>query len=338
MKLSILIPVYNGEDFIAKSYQSIINQSLDSINYEIVYIENNSTDNTVSILKDLQRKDPTVKVYFQTNQGEAYARNLGVEKALGKYIYQLDVDDEIFPGALQRLIHVLDTRPEIEAVFGKTFKSHYSIADSVMPTDETHEVILKETPYWGLLWFKSLLNVAGVPCFLYRKEVFKKVGKYQEELKVGTDTGFDVRLGMTCKLAFIDTYIFLYFIHSNSVMSRVKKTNEMIFHTWKRFVKDHLVFYLNHEVPLEFKRVLFRQLFAMMGKQIVYSEDFNKRKAIKKQMFQEVKPVVIPWFLNVYLNILIYLPFKPLLKFYVYYLSRWYVDRNLNTGFIYNNI
>ncbi|MCX7549371.1 glycosyltransferase family 2 protein [Xanthomarina sp. F2636L] len=338
MKLSILIPVFNGEPFIRKSYQSILNQNLQAIDYEIVYINNNSTDQTVAIIKELMTQDPRVKIYHQTNQGEAYARNMGIEKAMGTYIYQLDVDDEIYSGALKRLIYVLDTHPEIEAVFGKTLKSNHTIANTVKPTDETHEVLLKKPPYWGIHWLKSLSKVAGVPCFLYRKEVFKKVGKYHEELKVGTDTGFDVRLGMTCNLAFIDTYIFLYYIHPNSVMSQVKKKNEMIFHTWKRFVKDHLVFYLSHEVPFEFKKRLFRQLFAMMGKQIVYSEDFNTRKAIKKQLIQEIKPVRVPWFLKTYLTILVYLPFKPFLKFYVYYLSRWYVDRNLNTGFIYNNI
>jgi len=335
MKLSILIPVYNGADFIAKSYQSILNQGLHTIDYEIVYIENNSTDNTVAVLKDLEQNDPTVKIYYQLQQGESYARNMGVEKAQGDYIYQLDVDDEIFPGALQRLMHVLDTQPEIEAVFGKTFKSHHTLADSLKPTDETHEITLKDPPYWGMHWFRSLRNVAGVPCFLYRKAVFKKVGTYHEALKVGTDTGFDVRLGMTCKLAFIDTYIFLYFKHSESVMEQAKKTGGLIFHTWKRLALDHLVFYLHNDVPLEFKQRLFRQLFGTMGKLIYYTKGLTHRRAIKKQMFQDIAPVKVPWFLKLYLSLLVYLPFKPLLQFYAYYLTRWYVDRNLISGFNY---
>src|SRR5690606_5055712 len=99
--------------------------------------------------------------------------NMGIEKATGDYLYQLDVDDETFPGALLRMIEVLDSHSNVDAVFGKMFKTNKSLATIETPKAETHGVIIQKKPYWGLKWFSDLGSVVGEGAFMHRKEVFK---------------------------------------------------------------------------------------------------------------------------------------------------------------------
>ena len=329
MKLSVVIPVYNGADFIIKAYNSILSQLLEMDDYEIIFVDNNSTDNSVKAIKELQDKDSRIKFFTEQIQGAAAARNRGIENACGDYIYMFDVDDDIYPNALSKMIKVLDVYTNVDAVFGKMVKSHKGIAETTKPKDETDEVILKETPYWGMHWFTSLKHVVGPPAFLYRKEVFDKIGTYNVALKIGQDTALDIKLGMTCKLAFLDTYIYLYFKHQQSSIQRAKKNQNMILHTWTRLTKEHLPFCLTHDVPIEFKKILYRGLFSSMGKLIVNTDGLQNRKRMKTKVLNDIKPIPVAFYIKSYLALLVYLPVKGLLKFYIYYLSRWHVDKFL---------
>jgi glycosyltransferase involved in cell wall biosynthesis len=318
MKLSIIIPVYNGAEFLQKSYASIMNQHLDD--YEIVYVDNNSKDDSVKIIELFKEKNKNVKLYFQTRQGEAQTRNKGIEKAQADYIHQLDVDDELFPDTLKKMMDVLDSYPNIEAVFGKMVKSHNTIANTEKPDDETNNVTLKDKPYWGLKWFSDLSSVVGEAAYMHRKSVFKKNGLYTEQLPlIGTDLAFDVKLGMTCNVAFIDTYIYLYFKHETSLIQGVKQKTPRAFMMWPRLVKEHLPFYLNTETPVEFKKILHAQLFKSMGKQLYFTKGYLVRKQLKQKLLAEIIPLEVSRIITLFLSILVILPFSVIIKFYGYY-------------------
>lgn len=328
MKLSIIIPVYNGEKFIRRSYESIMNQGLETIAHEILYIDNNSKDHSELIIKDLQRENPHVKLYNQPKQGEAQARNMGIEMAQGDYLYQLDVDDQTFPGALNRMMAVLDSHPDIDAVFGKMYKTHKTLDTIDMPLDETHEVQLKDKPYWGLQWFSDLGSVVGEGAYMHRRRVFDTIGSYTEQLPIiGTDLAFDIKLGMLCHVAYIDTYIYLYFKHEISLIQGVKKKMPRAFMVWPRLVKEHLPFYFEYDVPKRFETLLFSQLFQSMGRQIAFTQGFSKRVALKNQLFQEIPEVSIPKLIRIYLAILTLFPFSFMVKLYSYYIVPFVIKK-----------
>lgn len=328
MKLSVIIPVYNGADFIEKSYYSIISQGIDDI--EILYVDNNSTDNSIENILILQKKDPRISLYYQKKQGAGPTRNLGITAAKGEYIYLFDVDDEIFPEAINRMIGVLDIYSEVDAVFGKMVKSYQSICETNKPLDETHEVTIFNPPYWGLKWFKNLNTVVGPPAFLYRKGVLEKIGLYNEDLRIGQDTALDIILGMTSKLAFLDTYIYLYYKHTTSNLEQSKSKNQTVFHLWNRLVLSHLPFYLSNEVPLVFKLHLFNQLFSTMAKVIFYSKGLKRRYFMFNKTQDDIKPICPSILIKIYLLILVILPHKLILKLYVYYISKWYVKNQID--------
>ena len=91
--ITVIIPVYNSEKYLEKTIKSILEQTYN--NYEIILIDNGSTDNSAEICKKYQEKDKRVKVYIQSKKGVSNARNMGIEKATGGVICFVDSDDYI---------------------------------------------------------------------------------------------------------------------------------------------------------------------------------------------------------------------------------------------------
>ena len=92
MRLSILVPVYNREGTLRRCVESLLRQDLEE--YEIILVDDGSTDASRRILEDYRRRYPEkVKLIFQENQGVAGARNAGLEAACGEYVTWVDSDD-----------------------------------------------------------------------------------------------------------------------------------------------------------------------------------------------------------------------------------------------------
>jgi len=101
-KISIIMPVYNGEKFLKKSIKSVSKQTLKDI--ELICVDDGSTDKSLEILEKQQKKHEFIKILTQKNQGSGSARNYGIDEAEGEYIAFIDADD-IFvdPDALEKM-------------------------------------------------------------------------------------------------------------------------------------------------------------------------------------------------------------------------------------------
>jgi len=91
VKVSVIIPVYNVEKYLEKCLESVINQTFEDI--EIICINDGSTDNSLEILNNYSKKYDKIKVFTQDNKRQGAARNLGLNKSFGDYIYFIDSDD-----------------------------------------------------------------------------------------------------------------------------------------------------------------------------------------------------------------------------------------------------
>ena len=109
MQISIIIPLYNVEKYINICIHSILNQGLDSKDYEILIINDGSTDNSLNVVKKFEQKYYNIFVYTQKNEGVGSARNKGVSLAKGKYVYFLDPDDYLAENVLKTIIYHADT-------------------------------------------------------------------------------------------------------------------------------------------------------------------------------------------------------------------------------------
>ena len=104
--VSIITPTFNAEKYIRATLQSVLNQSYQ--NWEIILVDDASTDLTVSIIEEFAQKDNRIKLFqLAENSGNGFARNVALEKAAGKYIAYLDADDLWFPLKLEKQIQFL---------------------------------------------------------------------------------------------------------------------------------------------------------------------------------------------------------------------------------------
>lgn len=99
--ISIIVPVYNVENYIDKCLQSILNQSYE--NLEVLLIDDGSVDHSGEICDDYARIDKRIRVFHQINKGVSSARNKGLELSAGKYIVFIDADDYVKPDYLEIL-------------------------------------------------------------------------------------------------------------------------------------------------------------------------------------------------------------------------------------------
>lgn len=103
-KVSVIIPVYNTEQYLKPCIESLLNQTLKDI--EFIFINDGSTDSSLKIIEEYAKKHKSIKVYTTTNQGVGKARNLGLEKAKGEYIGFVDSDDYVNKHYFEELYRV----------------------------------------------------------------------------------------------------------------------------------------------------------------------------------------------------------------------------------------
>ena len=115
VEISVIVPIYNAEDYLDESLNSIVNQSFRDL--EIIFVDDGSTDNTLERLNEYAEKDNRIQVYSQENQGPGGATNTGLDKATGKYIYLMDADDIIDLSALGELHSIMEEKDVDMVIF-----------------------------------------------------------------------------------------------------------------------------------------------------------------------------------------------------------------------------
>lgn len=105
MKLSVIVPVYNVEHYLERCVNSLLSQDLKNNEYEIILVDDGSTDNSAFIVNKLTNKIPNVKAIYKNNGGLSSARNAGVDVAKGDYLMFVDSDDYLERNVLGTLYH-----------------------------------------------------------------------------------------------------------------------------------------------------------------------------------------------------------------------------------------
>lgn len=138
VKVSVIIPVYNGEDYLRESLECILNQTLDDL--EVICVDDGSTDSSLDILNEIASSDSRVKVMSQTNQGGGAARNNALPYAGGKYLYFMDADDRLDVNAFTELYEICEKHELDFAIFkavnyaedtGEYFETDYYNMDKI---------------------------------------------------------------------------------------------------------------------------------------------------------------------------------------------------------------
>lgn len=163
MEISVIIPVYNKIDYLERCVDSILEQ--DFSDFEIVAVNDGSTDGSAAKLDQLAQRDCRVRVFHQTNGGVTAARRHGLNEARGKYVMFADADDMLTPHAMATL-HKAITDTGADEVIGTYTNQRHAHCDSKLrawqPTDELIQAMLgvKRTfcVLWGILFKRQLLE------------------------------------------------------------------------------------------------------------------------------------------------------------------------------------
>lgn len=107
MKLSIIVPVYNVEQYIRPCVESIFRQELDDADFEVILVNDGTPDNSFGVIRDIINSHSNIRVVEQDNQGLSAARNTGMDEAIGDYLLFLDSDDLLVDNSIRFLVDML---------------------------------------------------------------------------------------------------------------------------------------------------------------------------------------------------------------------------------------
>lgn len=196
-KISVIIPVYNAENTIVQALDSILNQTYPV--FEIILVNDGSKDNSEAIILNYKKNNAQVNIeyYSQKNQGPSVARNLGIKKSKGDYITFLDSDD-----------YWINTKNELQMKAFSENKDVYLVGGNRIGFNKTNIPINS----FNVIPFSKILiaNRFHTPAVTIKKEVFDKIGYFNESLKYSEDYNLWLRIISEFKGGFINSEVFKY--------------------------------------------------------------------------------------------------------------------------------
>lgn len=194
-KLSVIIPVYNGGGKITRCIDSIEDQDVPRSDYEIITVNDGSTDNSLTTLQQLAERYPNITVIDKPNGGASSARNRGIDAARGEYIMFMDADDYVNTGKLGSLLKEAESSPDL-IIYGMTL---------ISCNRKSHPMPLAAKEYNG----RDILNVYRIETLLlgsqcnklFRRSVIEENGiRFDTSQKMWEDACFCFEVVRHCHL------------------------------------------------------------------------------------------------------------------------------------------
>lgn len=207
-KISIITPSFNQGKFIKETIDSVLSQNYPNLEYIIV--DGGSTDDTVKILKSYGKK---VKWISEKDKGQADAINKGLKRINGEIIAFINSDDYYLPGTFNKVVKFFQNNPSRKMVsgdydivneFGKPIQSFVRLYKSFFKNFESLTIL-------------SILNYINQPSTFWKREIYKKIGFFDEELIYTMDYDYWMRtLKSGFKIGFINEKLSAFRIHTGS--------------------------------------------------------------------------------------------------------------------------
>lgn len=209
--VSVLLPVYNAERYLAQAIESILNQSF--TDFELLITDDGSTDRSLKILQAYAATDPRIRLLSRVNKGLISTLNEMLELAQGEYLARMDADDISTPDRLALQVKFLQQHPEIVCVGGAF--------DLIDPQGRTVQWIPmpqhNDEIQQMLLIGRTIINH---PCALIRRSALQQVGGYDPTMKTVEDLDMLLRLGEIGQLANLPEVVLKYRFHTHSVSAK----------------------------------------------------------------------------------------------------------------------
>lgn len=207
--ISVIVPVYNAESYINECIKSICSQTY--ANFEVIIVNDGSTDNTLSMIQNLCRTEDKVRIINQENHGVSNARNRGIEASRGKFLCFVDADDlleidfiETYMNAIQQA-DVIFGNYKLLYENGRIVKKNNRLEPGLYKSESLLPKVIDDGTLTGILFG----SVCGS---LYRSSLIKQCNiRFDESIKINEDGIFNIEvLKSTSEILFIDDAKYLY--------------------------------------------------------------------------------------------------------------------------------
>ncbi len=202
---SVIIPLYNKEDDVAQTLDSLLNQEFRD--FEIIIVNDGSTDNSVEVLE--QYNDPRIRIFHTENRGLSAARNTGVEHSNYKYLTFLDADDTWESNHLLILKYLIDIYPDYS-----WYGTSYSIINKNNKETPCIQYKSRKTGWQGIIRNFFLINrtqwIIHISTICVTKDLFEAIGKFDEKITCEEDIDFYIRLALKTPLVYANNITMKY--------------------------------------------------------------------------------------------------------------------------------
>lgn len=206
---SVIIPLYNKENFIENTLNSVLNQTF--TDFEVIIVNDGSTDKSEE--KVLAFKDSRIRYYSNENEGVSVARNLGIEKANSNYITFIDADDYWYPLFLNEMHININAFPEQEvfaaAIEIETSNKVFPALYSIEKTDVCQIVDYFDASY--------KMTIICTSCAVFQQSIFDEIGNFDTNIRSGQDTDMWIRIGLKKAVVFSSKILARYVFDDNSL-------------------------------------------------------------------------------------------------------------------------
>jgi len=207
--ISINLCCYNSEKYLRETLESVAGQTYE--NWELVIVNDGSTDSTESIIFEFRDKGHPVTYHYQQNRGLQFSRNKAIELSRGDYLAFFDHDDILMPDMLERQLAAFDE--ETILVYGNFITKEMTSGKEYMPFDPDREFhygrVAEELCKKNFIWLETVLA---------RTEAVHRLGEaFDPHLRIADDIDFLLRLSLTGNFKFTRNVTFLYRMHPENL-------------------------------------------------------------------------------------------------------------------------
>jgi len=282
--ISIIIPAYNCASYLAETIKSVQQQTYP--HFEIIIINDGSTDATLEVAEELAQTDSRIRVLSHTNSKQGKTRNAGAAVAKGQYIAFLDGDDIWVPHKLELQLAALEAK-QVDLVFSDGF---ICLNNDISSRDHTFQITQKtyDRNDLELFYHQNQVPTSTVLC---TKAAFDKSGGFDEELEVQNCEDYLLWVRMLdkgCRFYGLDENLILYRVHpTSSTATRVNQLRPLSFALMrmntqsairltrlKQALRDLLTELNSQQLPLQQAEALLKEYFSRFegkGTQLAFS-------------------------------------------------------------------
>ena len=276
-KVSIVLPVYNGEDSLSDAIESVLNQTYK--NLELIIVNDCSSDGTAKIIEKYALQDKRIGIINnKINQKLPRSLNIGFKAATGEYLTWTSDDNVYRESAIERMVSVLDHKTDIGMVY-----TDYTIVNELGNQMETYVNIVQNPENL------RLMSVVGA-CFLYRRSVAERVGEYDAELFLAEDYDYWIRIWKCAKCLALHENLYVYKLQGKSLTATKSKAA----HLQKGKVISKHYDFLYSTCRTHSEKIDFLNNFNNL---LRYFESDRKKKELKR-IFKDMPSYRINYILN----------------------------------------